>query len=77
MSSSPVPSARRNSLTDELEAMAAIGHALDSLLDREAQQRVLRWASDRLHRAQTASAAEARGGDPTLDLEGLRDLFER
>jgi hypothetical protein len=77
MSSSSVPPARRNSLTDELEAMAAIGHALDSLLDREAQQRVLRWAFDRLHRANTTSAAEPRGGDPTLDLEGLHDLFER
>jgi hypothetical protein len=78
MSLSSIPITRRNSLSDELEAMAVIGRALDSLGDPAAQQRVLHWAADRL-RVETPSTVEvATPGrkDPNPDVEGLHDLFD-
>ena len=76
MSLPSIPPLRRSPLTDELEAMAVVGHALDSLPDRAAQQRVLRWAADRLKGEESHAAADIVHRDSTLDVENLHDLFD-
>jgi hypothetical protein len=70
-----VPVARNHSLDDEMEAMAAIGRALESLADPDAQQRVLSWAVERYSRNPQPVTVERRTKDATLDLEDLNDLF--
>lgn len=78
MSLLSIPIIRHNSLSDELEAMAAVGRALDSLGDPAAQQRVLRWAADRLKVATPPDVeVETRAPkDPSLDVDNLHDLFD-
>jgi hypothetical protein len=71
-----IPVARGHSLDDEMEAMAAIGRALESLSDPDVQQRVLRWAVERYSQAPQPVAGERRTKDSTLDPEDLNDLFE-
>jgi len=75
MSLPSVPSARRDSLSTELEAMAAVGRALDDL-DRAAQQRVIRWASERIGTEPLQIAERVKGYAANSDVEGLHDLFE-
>jgi hypothetical protein len=71
-----VPVARGDSLDDEMQAMAAIGGALESLGDPDVQQRVLRWAVERYSQSRQSVGVERRTKDAKLDPEGLDDLFE-
>jgi hypothetical protein len=59
-----------------MEAMGAIGRALESLGDADVQQRVLRWAVERYSQSRQPAGVERRTKDATLDPEGLNDLFE-
>jgi hypothetical protein len=76
--------AASNSLNEELQAMAAIGQALDNLADPAVRQRVLRWAAERF----ALETAFAPGGpsaesvtalgpvnDPDLAVDSLHDMF--
>jgi hypothetical protein len=69
-------------ITDELEAISAIGQVLASLPDSDARARVLRWAAERfdINASITAAPAAAAAAttsaiDPTLSVDGLQDLF--
>jgi hypothetical protein len=75
----------RNSLQNEVDAMAAIGHALADLTDFAARQRVLRWAAERfaIDSAQPAAAvltivpAQAQvTQDPDLAVDSLSEMFD-
>jgi hypothetical protein len=57
-----------------MEAMAAIGRALESLTDSEVRQRVLRWAVERY--SQSPPVTVERTKDSRLDPEDLNDIFE-
>jgi hypothetical protein len=59
-----------------MEAMAAIGHALECLADPEVQQRVLRWAVERYSQSLQPVTVERRTKDATLHPEDLNNLFE-
>jgi len=78
MSITPLSVIRRDLLAEELEAMAAVGRALDSLSDGPARQRVLRWAAERYANAEKPAPVEVStiGSDASLDLEGLDEFFD-
>src|SRR5471032_543981 len=73
-----------NSLTQELDAMAAVGQILDGLTDPAARQRVLNWAAERFASeappvlspllAKPASPAPE-VTDPALAVDSLDDMF--
>ena len=74
--------AATNSLSNELEAMAAIGRALGDLTDPAARERVLRWACERFtgevvqQAAPSAAVASvAPRADADLAVDSLRDMF--
>ena len=71
-----VPVARNQPLDDEMEAMAAVGRALESLADPDVQQRVLRWAVERYSQSPQSVTVERRTKGSTPDPEDLNDLFE-
>jgi hypothetical protein len=75
MSLPSVPAGRRDSLSNELEVMAAVGRALDSL-DPAARQRVIRWASERLGAEPLQIPEKVKGTPNNFDVEGLHDLFD-
>ncbi len=65
-------------LATELEAMRQIARALDTLADRAARARVMRWAADRCLVAAPLVKAEVAHGavvDSNREVEELRDLF--
>ncbi len=72
-----------NSLTQELDAMAAIGQLLGDLTDLAARQRVLHWATERfapgtLSSPQPSSelaSPEPVAADPALAVDSLDDMF--
>ena len=71
-----------NSLTSEMEAMAAIGRALGDLTDLAARQRVLRWACERFAAdaapataAAPAVACVATQPDADLEVDNLTEMF--
>jgi hypothetical protein len=74
-----------DSLTQELEAMAAIGDALASLSDPAMRQRVLRWAAERFgtgtlpqtlsRAAEEPVVAAVASADPCLAIDSLSDMF--
>ena len=72
-----------NSLSKEIEAMAAIGRALGDLTDPAARQRVLRWACERFALDAPAQAAAAvpavatvtSPADADLTVDNLTDMF--
>jgi hypothetical protein len=68
----------------ELDAMAAIGRALDAIEDPALRQRILNWAFDRwgtepMHaagsNASAVPAGKAAANDPGLSVDSLGDLF--
>jgi hypothetical protein len=73
------------SLSGEIEAMAAIGRALDHLTDSTARQRVLKWATERFAADQPVVpvAADQPAGvagaplvaDSDLAVDSLNDMF--
>ena len=75
MSLPSVPAVRRDSLSSELEAMAAVGRALDNL-DSAAQHRVIRWASERIGTEPLQIPERLKSHAANSDVEGLHDLFE-
>jgi len=87
---SPDPQVR-DPLADELEAIAAIGHALANVHDPVARVRILRWAVDRFLPQQIAATgltaplapaapraeSDPAAGVPPIDkADDLDDLFE-
>ena len=71
-----------NSLSNEIEAMAAVGRALGDLTDPAARQRVLRWACERFgvdvvqSPATPAVVAESPSrADLDLTVDNLTDMF--
>jgi len=75
-----------DSLSSELEAMAALGRVLGTLPDDAARKRVLRWACERFgleHSALdaflpegTMAKAVSVADDPALKLDSLDDMFQ-
>jgi hypothetical protein len=69
----------RDVLSEELEAMAAIGRVLDGFDDPAVRQRVLRWANERflpIEQPSPASASvETAQADPGLAVDSLGDMF--
>jgi len=77
-----------DNVTDEVEAIRAVGRALAQLPDAASRIRVLRWASERFQIDVTLADARAaapsshaavfqRGDahDPTLSMEGVHEMF--
>jgi len=74
-----------DNMTDEIEAIRAVGRALAQLPDAAARARVLRWAAERFQidtavtpaAAPTApvKAAAVDRPDLTLSMDGVHDLF--
>jgi len=72
-----------NSLSHEIEAMAAIGQALGGLTDPAARQRVLRWACERFAvdaagqatAPVPAVATVTASPDADLAIDNLTDMF--
>jgi hypothetical protein len=69
----------RDVLSEELEAMAAIGRVLDGINDPAVRQRVLRWANERFLLIEQPSPAstsvETCQADPGLAVDSLGDMF--
>jgi hypothetical protein len=59
-----------------MEAMAAIGRALESLSDHAVQERVLRWATERYGTREEPVPVEKKSRNAALDLDDLNDLFD-
>jgi hypothetical protein len=76
---SAIVASRRDLLSEELEAMAAIGRVLDGIEDPAVRQRVLRWTNERfalIEKPQAGSASvEIAHDDPALAVDSLHDLF--
>jgi hypothetical protein len=70
---------RRDPLSEELEAMAAIARVLEGISDPAVRQRVLRWTNERfalIEKPQSGSASvEIPHDDPALAVDSLDDLF--
>lgn len=72
-----------NSLSQELDAMAAIGQLLGGLTDLAARQRVLNWATERFAPGALSSpkplfepgSPEPVTADPALAVDSLDDMF--
>jgi hypothetical protein len=73
-----------NSLTQELDAMAAVGQILSALTDSAARQRVLKWATERFESEAAPGTPELRPTpvasapqvtDPALAVDSLDDMF--
>ena len=72
-----------NSLSQELDAMAAIGQLLGGLTDLAARQRVLNWATERFAPGSASSpkpfsepvSPEPVTADPALAVDSLHDMF--
>ena len=74
-------------LTQELDAMAAIGQVLGKLTDPAARQRVVRWAADRFAAGEAGGTEAAPSvapretfdgpvaADPSLAVDALGDMF--
>ncbi|OLE81545.1 MAG: hypothetical protein AUF76_12715 [Acidobacteria bacterium 13_1_20CM_2_65_9] len=71
-------------MTDEVEAIRMVGHALARLPDAAARVRVLRWAFERFQidtsvmvpaAVSQVVAENVKSLDPTLSMEGLHELF--
>ena len=67
---------RRDALTEELEAMAAIGHVLDNIADLSVRQRVLDWAAYRFQaqKPPVIDPSDAIRVDPALAVDSLDDI---
>lgn len=75
-----------DNMTDEIEAIRAVGRALAQLPDVASRVRVLRWAAERFEIDATLGAAAAgfvhhaaqanEAADPMLSVDGLQDLFK-
>jgi hypothetical protein len=70
------PAPRSHSLDDEMDAMTAIGRALEGLSDPDVRQRVLRWAVERYSQSTQPAGVARTTHDATLDPEDLNDLFD-
>src|SRR5579871_560661 len=77
--------ARGDTLSDELDAMAAIGRVLEALPNEDARQRVVRWACERFGIDAVPESALLGEGmaravpaadDPALKIDSLDDMFE-
>jgi hypothetical protein len=68
---------RRDVLSEELQAMAAVGRVLDGIDDPAVRQRVLRWANERflIERPPTSASAKISQADPALAVDSLSDMF--
>jgi hypothetical protein len=69
---------RRDGLTEELEAMAAIGRALNRIADPGVRQRVLHWAVERFQAAEApgvSPSARVPYADPALAVDSIGDMF--
>jgi hypothetical protein len=70
---------RRDVLSEELEAMAAIGRVLDGIDDPMVRQRVLRWSNERfllIERPPSANTSvEISHDDSALAVDSLSDMF--
>ena len=76
-----------DNVTDEVEAIRAVGRALAQLPDAASRVRVLRWASERFQIDVTVGAVNvtatshaamierAEAHDPTLSMDGVHQLF--
>jgi hypothetical protein len=74
-----------DNMTDEVEAIRAVGRALAQLSDDASRVRVLRWAAERFQIDATVSVARSTASsvntanldatDPTLSMDGLHELF--
>ena len=72
------------SLSQELDAMAALGQVLGNLTDSAARQRVLRWAAERFSldlpvgrpsAAERSTSPDRAEFDPALAVDSLSDMF--
>ncbi len=70
---------RRDVLSEELEAMAAIGQVLDGIDDPVVRQRVLRWSNERSLLIESPPSAntsvEISHDDSALAVDSLSDMF--
>ena len=73
-----------NSLTQELDAMAALGRVLADLTDPASRQRVLHWAAERFGvdvasgvqpMAEPSQSPDRVSFDPALNVGSLDDMF--
>ena len=70
---------RRDVLSEEIEAMAAIGRVLDGIDDPGVRRRVLRWTNERFALIEPSVSAtastEIAHADPALAVDSLGDMF--
>jgi len=75
-----------DNMTEEVEAIRAVGRALAQLPDAAARVRVMRWAAERFQIETTVAAvavasaspvttATVKPPDPTLSMDGVTELF--